>query len=64
MRMMNTRVIRGGTTYIMLKNGIPMYENKECKTVADDLRSYFRLKSIGRFYVEYDNGSLYLKHKV
>lgn len=53
----------GGTSYIMQKNGIPMYENKEYKTVADDLRSYFRLKPIGRFYVEYDNGSLYLKHK-
>ncbi len=51
----------GGTSIIMKKSGIPMYENDEWGKTSDTLRSYFWLASIGRFYVEYDNGNLYLK---
>ena len=53
----------GGTAVIMPKNGVPMYENDDYGRVADPLRSYFWIKTIGRYYVEYDRGSLYLKHR-
>ncbi len=53
----------GGTSVIMPKNEVPMYENDDYGRVADPLRSYFRMKSIGRYYVEYDKGSLYLKRR-
>ena len=51
----------GGTSVIMPGNGVPMYENDEWGKVADPLRSYFFIKGIGRYYVEYDKGNLYLK---
>ena len=51
----------GGTSVIMQNNGVPMYENDDWGRVADPLRGYFYIKDVGRYYVEYDRGHLYLK---
>ncbi len=51
----------GGTSIIMQKCGIPLYENDDLGRVADQFGARFRIPSIGTFYVEYDKGNIYLK---